>query len=356
MEWTASSCQGTLSDRTYDSGAASDYNAPDRCTHGDFPKEDNGRIERSEARYIRGFLRRLGCDSLTPEDFRFDEEIGCANGCMLMQVMYAVIDGSLQHLDLPDPEVMVLPGVRWGAFDVLLTPAYWRGQAWQHEKIGTYEGLRLGHNLAEEVAACLLGGFGMKAEIGLAAFARLRDRQLLEGTPSNYELETALAEPFSIRGTFRHYRFPKQKARYLSACLERLETFYEPSDDVALRDQLAKLPGIGLKTASWIVRNYRASNSVAVIDVHILRAGCHINLFSPDMEPHRDYRALEGQFLSFASALGTAAGMLDGLIWDYMRHLTSVGIRLPRPSDDGRQPGLFAGETVCSALQQPTVP
>lgn len=272
-----------------------------------------------------------------------------------MQVMYAVIDGSLQHLELPDPEVMVLPGVRWGAFDVLLTPAFWRGQAWQHEKIGTYEGLRLGHNLAEEVAACLLGGFGMKAEIGLAAFARLRDRQLLEGTPSNYELETALAEPFSIRGTFRHYRFPKQKARYLSACLERLKTFDEPSDDAAFRDKLAEFPGIGLKTASWIVRNHRASKCVAVIDVHILRAGRHISLFSPEMEPQRHYRVLEKRFLSFATALGVATGMLDGLMWDYMRRLPSTPTKPPKRLRDHSQPELFAPDSSGAASQQPGV-
>ena len=269
-----------------------------------------------------------------------------------MQVMYTVIDGDLQHLDLPDPDEMVLPGVCWGAFDELLTPAYWRGQAWQHERIGTYERLRLGHSLAEEVAACLLGGFGMKAEIGLAAFTRLRDRELLDGTPSVLELESALAEPFLVHGISRQYRFPRQKARYLSACLEQLETFDGPSDDAAFRDQLAKLPGIGLKTASWIVRNYRASNSVAVIDVHILRAGRHIGLFSPDLEPQRHYRALEGSFLSFATALGVAAGMLDGLMWDYMRRLTSAPAKPPGQLRDVRQPELFAAEKSCAALQQ----
>ena len=75
--------------------------------------------------------------------------------------------------------------------------------------IGTYERPRLGRNLAEEVTARLLGGFGMKAEIGLAAFTRLRDRGLLEGTPSVWELECALAEPFSIRGLSQRYRFPR---------------------------------------------------------------------------------------------------------------------------------------------------
>jgi thermostable 8-oxoguanine DNA glycosylase len=250
---------------------------------------------------------------------------------------------------------MVLPGIRWGAFDELLTPAYWRGQAWQHEIIGTYERLKLGRNLVEEVAACLLGGFGMKAEIGLAAFARLRDRGLLAGAPSVLELEPALAEPFSIRGVSRHYRFPRQKARYLSICLERLEAFSEPSDDADFRDRLAELPGIGLKTASWIVRNYRASNCVAVIDVHILRAGRHIDLFSPDMEPQRHYRALEDSFLRFAAALGAAAGMLDGLIWDYMRRLPPAPMKPLGQLHDHRQPELFAAKQICPAVQQRAV-
>lgn len=236
-----------------------------------------------------------------------------------MQTMYAFINGELHRLDLPDPAETVLPGVQWGAFDELFTPAYWRGQAWQHELIGTYASFRLGRNLVEEVAACLLGGFGMRAEIGLAAFARLRERGLLSRIPSLSGLESALTEPFSICGASRRYRFPRQKARYLSACLKQLETFCEPLDDVEFRDRLAELPGIGPKTASWIVRNYRGSNRVAIIDVHILRAGRHIGLFPPDWGPQRHYRALEEIFLRFADALGVAAGMLDGLIWDYMR-------------------------------------
>jgi len=262
-----------------------------------------------------------------------------------MQTMYGFINGALQQLDLPDPDEMVIPGIPWGVFDELFTPAYWRGQAWQHELIGTYARLRLGRNLVEEVSACLLGGFGMKAEIGLAAFARLRDWGLLSGTPSMSELESALAEPFSIHGISRRYRFPRQKARYLSECLKRLETFSEPLDDAALRDRLAELPGIGLKTASWIVRNYRGSNRVAVIDVHIMRAGRHIDLFSAHIEPQRHYRALEESFLRFAAALGVAAGMLDGLIWDYMRRMMSAPARAPtKLGNDRQQPELFTIE------------
>jgi thermostable 8-oxoguanine DNA glycosylase len=243
-----------------------------------------------------------------------------------MQVMYALIAGTTERLELPSPDEYVLPGIRWGAFDELLTPAYWRGQAWQHERLGTYRHLRLGHTLAEELAACLLGGFGMKAELGLAAYARLRDRGLLEGTPTDSLLERSLAEPFVIRGYARRYRFPRQKARYLAGCLRLLSDFAEPSDDVVLRDQLAEFPGIGLKTASWIVRNYCGSNRVAVLDVHILRAGRHIGLFPPEISPQRHYCNLEDAFIRFAAALDTGAGMLDGMIWDYMRRFVLITV------------------------------
>lgn len=258
-----------------------------------------------------------------------------------MQTMYACISGKQLHLDFPDPEEMVLPGIRWGAFDELLTPAYWRGQAWQHEIIGTYACLRLGRTLTEELAACLLGGFGMKAEIGLAAFTRLRDQGLLKGQPSARDLEDVLSLPFLVRGVHRRYRFPKQKSRYLAACLKQIKAYTEPSDDIAFRDELAELPGIGLKTASWIVRNYRASNSVAILDVHILRAGRHIDLFGSTLQPQKHYRALETAFLDFADALGTTAGLLDGLMWDYMRRMTQIRASAAPQMHGGRQGDLF---------------
>ncbi|ADO74602.1 Integrase [Stigmatella aurantiaca DW4/3-1] len=238
-----------------------------------------------------------------------------------MQVMYSVMSGAVQKLPLPQPDSYVLPGIPWGAFDELLTPAFWRGQAWQHEKLGSYRDLRLGRTLTEEMAACMLGGFGMKAELGLAAFARLRDQGLLVGTPTAEALEGALSRSFVIHGRTCCYRFPRQKARYLSACLAQLAGLELHASDTVLRDRLADLPGIGLKTASWIVRNYRGSSEVAIIDVHILRAGRHMGLFAQDQEPQRHYRELEAAFLAFAAALKVPAAMLDGLMWDYMRRL-----------------------------------
>jgi thermostable 8-oxoguanine DNA glycosylase len=195
--------------------------------------------------------------------------------------------------------------------------------------------------LAEETGACLLGGYGMPAELGLGAYARLRADGLLEGTPSQAVLERRLSEPFFVQGRPRRYRFPQQKARYLAACLSALSRFDEPEDDVDLRDALAALAGIGPKTASWIVRNYRASNCVAVLDVHIVRAGRHVGLFEKVHTPERHYPRLEAAFLAFAAALPTAAGMLDGMMWDYMRRMPTH-----RPTRGINQPDLFDSVSV----------
>jgi len=141
-----------------------------------------------------------------------------------MQEMYSLIDGAVQRLEIPDPDVFVLPGIRWGAFDELFTPAYWRGQAWQHQQLGTYDRLRLGRTLEEELAACLLGGFGMKAELGLAAFSRLLERGLLQTLTPQETFRAVLSEDFVLYGRPRRYRFPNQKARYLAESIRRLVT------------------------------------------------------------------------------------------------------------------------------------
>ncbi|WBK02356.1 hypothetical protein [Methylocystis parvus] len=241
-----------------------------------------------------------------------------------MQEMLALIHSKLERLILPGPTHQVMPGVKWGGFDELFTPAYWRGQVWQALLADRYQSLRLGRNLIEEVAACLLGGYGMPAELGLAAFDRLRERGRLDQPTSNQVLEADLSEPLIISGCAVRYRFPRQKARHLSACLAALLEFDEPERDADLRNQLMRLPGVGPKTASWIVRNHRQSNDVAILDVHIVRAGALMGIMRPDASPARDYFGLENKFLEFANAIDVPAGILDGLMWQHMRLLSSV--------------------------------
>ena len=236
--------------------------------------------------------------------------------------MFGMFGDVVDRLTLPEPEALLMPRIRWGSFDELLTPAYWKGQAWQHQLLGTYDCHRLGGSLVEELAACLLGGYGMPAELGLAAYRRVRDIGLLVRSPTAAELEVALSRPFVLPGgNVRHYRFPRQKSRYLATSLQIVQSLEVPECDVELREALVRLPGVGRKTASWIVRNHRGSNAVAIIDVHILRAARHIGLFPPSWSPQKHYTQLESAFVDFANALDVPTSVLDALIWDYMRRL-----------------------------------
>jgi thermostable 8-oxoguanine DNA glycosylase len=82
-----------------------------------------------------------------------------------------------------------------------------------------------------------------------------------------------------------------------------------------------QLPGVGPKTASWIVRNYRGSDEIAIVDIHIARACRAAGLTSARLTPSTDYFAIEDRFLQFASALGVPASYLDHLMWNVMRKI-----------------------------------
>jgi thermostable 8-oxoguanine DNA glycosylase len=219
----------------------------------------------------------------------------------------------------------IIPGVPLGCSEDVFSPAFWREMALCSEN-GHFGSLELGKDVAEEIAACMLGGYGMPAEIGLAAFERLRTRELIYSGVTDAELETALSEPFlgALKG--RRYRFPRQKARYLAASLARLPHLDEGSCDASFRDALSCLPGIGLKTASWIVRNRRQSAEVAVLDVHVIRAGRYVGLFDATMNPARHYRNMEARFVELAKALKVRAAHLDSAMWQIMR---SIGHLMP---------------------------
>lgn len=219
---------------------------------------------------------------------------------------------------LPGPEREVVPGVRWGSYEQLLTPAFWAVRARIQEASIKADGFRLGRTLREEVAACLLGGYGMGAEIALAAFHRLQSTDVLNGAPDALELEAMLSKPIEVAGRRMFYRFPRQKARFLSQALAMVDGLASLTDS-PLRDALLGLPGIGPKTASWITRNWCDSDAVAILDVHICRACELAGVFAAGSDPAREYFSLESRFLAFASALGSRASVLDALMWQTMR-------------------------------------
>jgi thermostable 8-oxoguanine DNA glycosylase len=239
----------------------------------------------------------------------------------MQQVVYKPAGSGHRALELPDPNEEVMPGVQWGRADQLFTAAYWASQIWLRDDLENPPNHRLGRTIREEVAACLLGGHGIPAEIGLAAYGHLRDLHLLDPpAPSLETIQATLSQPIPTRNGVVHYRFARQKSTFLYEFLAgAVDTEPTHLTDRQFRDWLMRFKGIGPKTASWITRNWRDSDEVAIIDIHIFRAGLLIGLFSPVKCPTREYSRLEALFLEFATRIGVRLSALDALIWEQMR-------------------------------------
>ncbi|NJD90602.1 MAG: 8-oxoguanine DNA glycosylase [Geobacter sp.] len=258
----------------------------------------------------------------------------------MSQTALAIINGTLEELELPSPGTEVIPNVLWGKFDELFTPAYWLVQSWQDKSSNRYAHYKLGNSLIEEVAACLLGGHGIPSEVGGAAYDLVKSRGMLTGAAVGYEeLAKTLHEPLKVKGKIIHYRFWNQKAKYLSKAIEILSTKapeFEHHRD--LRNWLsANIPGIGPKTASWITRNWLESDEVAIIDIHINRAGLLAGFFEKGLSVEKHYFQMEDRFLAFAQSIGVRASILDNLIWRQMKDLNMLGIASTRQTEVTRR-------------------
>jgi thermostable 8-oxoguanine DNA glycosylase len=223
--------------------------------------------------------------------------------------------------EFPDPNDQLMPGIKWGCYTELFTPAYWKVQYLMHNFNNIFNiNYKLGSNLLEEVVACLLGGFGLKAEMGLAAFQRLKMRKQIQQGMNFDEILESLKEPFIMGNKTAHYRFPNQKAKFIHAFLNREDLQAIPANlDLDLRDWLLTVNGIGPKTASWITRNYLDSERVAIIDVHIFRACSMMGLYAESFDIQKDYTKLEQLFLNFCSKLDVLPSKMDALIWLQMK-------------------------------------
>jgi thermostable 8-oxoguanine DNA glycosylase len=238
------------------------------------------------------------------------------------QIITTWRNGDIDQLQLPEPGREILPGVRWGKFDDFFTPAFWVSRSWIDGDFSPHVDYTLGRSLREEIAACLLGGHGMPAEVGMAAFHRMRDRGLLDGTIPMIDIEKALMEPLIVGNRQVRYRYPHTKSRFLAEAMQKFNAEPAPiHSPLELRNWLLTFSGIGPKTASWITRNSLHSDEVAILDIHIIRAGLLMGLFSPKHSVQRDYFDMEARLVAFARAAGVSLSRFDSIIWCYMRQM-----------------------------------
>lgn len=187
--------------------------------------------------------------------------------------------------------------------------------------------------LFQEITFCLLGGHGVSHELAASASERINQMTLLDPSWDNsaltaairYELEQPQFAPRRLNGELRQYRFPVRK----SDLLVRAREWVLLHDDLvgllranevdrSRREVLCQCPGMGPKTASWVLRNVGLSSDLAILDIHIVRALQRIGRISWCELP-RDYEAVEHVFLGWCDELGARPAEFDLFLWEWQR-------------------------------------
>jgi thermostable 8-oxoguanine DNA glycosylase len=241
-----------------------------------------------------------------------------------MQAVWAGHGAAARLIELPPRQCEVIEGVRWGSPDQPGTPAYWAVRCqWGDESTPNFSGGA--SSLIEEIGFCLLGGYSVTFEANVAAFNWLRKHGAfdLQNDMDEDGVLELLSHMRDDRGRLRRYRFPNQRSGRIAALRRRMmEKPLNLRSARDLRDDLMTFDGIGPKTASWIVRNHLASDEVAIIDIHVLRACRNMSLFPEAVSLPKDYFVLEQRFLDFAKAINVRSSVLDAVIWAEMRVAT----------------------------------
>lgn len=228
---------------------------------------------------------------------------------------------------IPPENVELMPGLKWGDYSQLYTPAFWKLQYVIAKPLQTEISHRLAPSLIEEIVMCILGGYGIPSEMGILAFNCLKKQKLIRQGIRFDLIHQVLSQPMENEaGKKVKYRFYNQKAKYIYRFLGRSDlNNISQKSDIELRNWLLSIEGIGLKTASWITRNWLKSDNVAILDVHLIRAGKLTGFFNHDSF---NYLHFEKKYLAFCTALGVEASAMDAIIWAYMKKNTKLASSL----------------------------
>lgn len=190
--------------------------------------------------------------------------------------------------------------------------------------------------MLEEFFFILLGGYGISYELNKSALTLLKQKGYLDSslynnqekiniTASNLkdEFNTKQFEPKSINGEFRKYRFIETKpisivkAGYWlwQECTWDLESYFSIHKDRFTREWLCSCPGIGMKSASWFLRNIGVNDDYAVFDVHVLRFLGKLGVEVPQFITEKAYIQLEMILRDICNKIGVSLGKMDYLLW-----------------------------------------
>ena len=213
----------------------------------------------------------------------------------------------------------------------------WREHASHYtQRVACTSSQVLEQDCQRELVFCLLGGHGVKYELALSATEVLVDRGVLgrcarSGDRLQRWLQDLLGRPWyqptKLDGAGRRYRYPKRKALLLrqaddwlreharDGLLERLTTI---SEEQERRAWLCGCPGVGPKTASWLLRNIGLGDGLAILDVHLLRA-LEATGRAGEWRLPKHYSELENAFLQWSASLSANPAAFDLFLWEYQR-------------------------------------
>jgi N-glycosylase/DNA lyase len=186
--------------------------------------------------------------------------------------------------------------------------------------------------IERELLFCLLGGFGVSFEHNRSAaevIGRLDpfaaghgDGELLELLER--EFSKPQFEPRRCDGSLRRYRYGIHRAATIIAA-RRWLTANRPLDQLLRplaprrrREFLCDCPGVGPKTASWLLRNTGLGRDLAIVDVHVLRALVDAGRVGEVKLP-RDYEHVEHAFLQWCGELNAPPAAFDLFVWEWQR-------------------------------------
>lgn len=179
---------------------------------------------------------------------------------------------------------------------------------------------------------CLLGGYSITYELNQIAFSNFAKR-------IGFHRQALLANDFAPRvarvlraleidetGRTVSYRFPNSKAKTLASAahwLERLDLWDLRVLRVATpregRELLITCPGIGLKTASWFLRNIGHGRGLAILDVHLDRIAKQWLLIPSGLSTSKDYLEMEGLLQGHCNHAGIDISEIDLALWRFAR-------------------------------------
>lgn len=245
---------------------------------------------------------------------------------MNYQKAFVEVGKSVIQIDIPNEYEDVMPGVKWGSAIGFPTVAYWFYKVLSNRLENNTVQYKLGRSLIEEVGACLLGGHGIPAATGVAAFDHMKSFGTFEEKKlSEEQLYDWLSMPIDIGNKTIKYRFAKQKACYLHHAINKLNNEDAPIDSGKnLRNWLMEIKGIGPKTASWVARNWLDADDVAILDIHIYRAGLLGGFFDDNLTVERHYEKLEDTFVQLADSMHVRTSELDAVMWYEMQQSSSI--------------------------------